>query len=169
MRFLPLVPLILVMTLGCSHQPVEVKAPDWLSYSVAKKQVKFDLIATENANNNGFNYNGYYGGNITLNVPVGWQVEISLTNRDATSTHDVILTESFENVKIPEYLTGESASIKRAYITPLFANETEHLNFIAKAGQYWLFCGVKGHGIEGMQIKFESHKNTQIPSVTINE
>ena len=167
MRTLQLSLVMFFMFLGINTATADVSLPDWVSYDATKKQVEFKLIAAKNANNNGFNYNGYYEGNITLKAPVGWQVQITLTNRDANATHDVILTEPFEQDDMPDSLTGEFSSIKRAYISPLFANETDNLRFTAKAGEYWLFCGVKGHGIEGMWIKFKSDKNGHIPSVEI--
>jgi len=138
---------------------------DWFSYDEAKKQVYFKLTSAENANNNGLNYNGYYQGNLTLKVPVNWLVNISLTNRDANATHDIILTKPFGMDNVPDELTGESSIIKRAYIAPLFSNETDNLKFTAKTGQYWLFCGVKGHGIDGMWIKLDVDALLEVPAV----
>ncbi|NOQ64242.1 MAG: hypothetical protein GQ582_07000 [Methyloprofundus sp.] len=142
--------------------------PDWMSYDIEKKQVSYQLIAAKNANNNGYNYNGYYQGNITLIVPSEWLVNISLNNGDANAVHDIILTEPFADDDMPDELTGEFAALKRAYISPLYANETDSLKFIAKQGAYWLFCGVKVHGINGMWIKLTVQDNIHKPSIKIN-
>ena len=155
--------LIIVLKSGL----VNADVPHWVTYDRSKKQVSFKLVAAENANNNGLNYNGYYQGNLTLKVPVDWQVNITLTNRDANATHDVIVTKPFEIENIPDELTGESSTIRRAYVSPLFSNETESLKFTAKIGKYWLFCGVKGHGMDGMWIKLVV--DATIPTPMIEE
>jgi len=156
--------LLLFLSVSFNSSFADALVPDWLSYDSIKKQVHIKLIATENANNNGLNYNGYSQGNITLIVPTDWLINISLTNWDASATHDLILTRPFVEDNIPSELTGEYSAIKRAYIAPLFANGTDSLSFTAKAGQYWLFCGVKGHGINGMWIKLIVN-NVQIPNI----
>lgn len=160
-----LLSLLVFLSASLNAPKADVLIPEWLSYDSAKKQAHFKLIAAKNANNNGYNYNGYYQGNISLKVPVDWLIRISLTNWDANSTHDIILTRPFVNDDIPDELTGQFSTIKRAYITPLFANESDTLSFISKAGQYWLFCGVKGHGIDGMWIKLEADNKLQSPII----
>ena len=159
--------LVFLLSFVCVFSVGSVKADitDWFTYDAVKKQVHFKLTSAENANNNGLNYNGYYQGNLCLKVPVNWSVNISLTNRDANATHDVILTKPFEIDNIPDELTGEFSVIKRAYIAPLFSNETDNLKFTAKSGQYWLFCGVKGHGIDGMWIKLDVNALLEVPVV----
>jgi len=43
------------------------------------------------------------------------------------------------------------------------------LKFKAKAGDYWIFCSVKGHGINGMSSKFKADKNISTPFITIQQ
>jgi len=136
-----------------------------MTYSPTKKSVHFRLIAAKNANNNGYNYNGYYQGNVDLQVPVDWKVTITLVNQDANAVHSVILTRPFLLDDMPDELSGEFAVIARAYTDPIFSGEQETLQFIAKEGRYWLFCGIKGHGINGMWIKFSVLKNLKIPLI----
>ncbi len=136
-----------------------------MHYDMNTKQVHFDLDAAWNANNNGYNYNGYYQDDMTLRVPAGWKVSITLTNLDAHAPHSIVLTEVFATDDIPDELTGEFSSIKRAYTDSLFANESDTMHFQAKEGRYWLFCGVKRHGIDGMWLPLNIESNLQIPVI----
>lgn len=136
-----------------------------MHYNLANKQVHFDLDAAWNANNNGYNYNGYYQDDMTLRVPTGWKISITLTNLDANAPHSIVLTEVFATDDIPDELTGEFAIIKRAYTDSLFANESDTIHFQAKKGHYWLFCGVKRHGIDGMWLPLNIEANLQTPVI----
>ena len=39
------------------------------------------LVASYNGANNGFNFDGYWGGHLLLSVPLGWRVRILCENR----------------------------------------------------------------------------------------
>ena len=143
--------------------------PSWMTYNQAKKQVNFDIVSAWNANNNGYNFNGYYQGAIELKVPADWQVRITMTNLDANAPHSMILTDPFSEDDIPDELVGEFAIFNRAYIDTVFANESSIMQFKAKAGDYWLFCGIKGHGVNGMWIKLKADPDIKMPMVDVDE
>ncbi|MCZ6495381.1 MAG: sulfocyanin-like copper-binding protein, partial [Alphaproteobacteria bacterium] len=56
--------------------------PSWMEADASRKKVKFMLVSGWNANNGALNYNGYFEGGMTIVVPVGWRVEITLRNQD---------------------------------------------------------------------------------------
>jgi len=160
-NFSQLLIVILFFNLSACTYLVRASQDNGMTYSLTEKSVHFKLIAAKNANNNGYNYNGYYQGNVDLQVPVAWKVSITLVNQDANTVHSVILTEPF----LLDDMADEFAAISRAYTDPVFSGEQETLQFTAKEGKYWLFCGIKGHGINGMWIKFSVLKNLKIPLI----
>jgi len=137
-------------------------------YDKQEKQVSFELVAAWNAKNNGYNFNGYFQDDVTIKVPSGWSVSMTLINLDANAPHSVLVSEPYTD-DIPEELTGEFAVLSRAYTETLYANERGSMKFKAKAGEYWLFCGVKGHGINGMWVKFKADKNIKLPLIEIKK
>ena len=50
-----------------------------------------DVVAGFNPNNSNWNFNGYYDGDMTVVVPQGWRVEITLTNRDGDVPHSLVV------------------------------------------------------------------------------
>jgi len=143
--------------------------PSWMTYDEEKKQVYFELVAAWNANNNGYNFNGYFQDDVTITVPTDWSVGMTLINRDGTAPHSVLVTEPYMSDDIPDELTGEFAVLARAYTDEVYANESLSMRFKAKTGDYWLFCGVKRHAINGMWIKFNVDKNIDIPYIKIKK
>ncbi len=162
--------IISLLTLSACAQLVKPRIfePSWMSYDEQKQQVSFQLVATWSANNNGYNYNGYYQDDITIQVPTDWLVSITLINRDGNAPHSIVLTEPYTD-DIPDELTGEFAVLSRAYTDAVYANESTSMKFKAKAGDYWLFCGVKDHGINGMWIKFKTDINIKTPFIEIKK
>jgi len=156
--------LSLIVVQGCM-KPIANKQPAWMQFDSQKKTVKFDLVSGDDGRNNGFNYNGYYAGNVTLKVPDGWNVEVMLTNRDGSAPHNIIVTYPYLKQKIPEYVGSEAAVLRRAYTEDAFVGQQESMRFVAKTGEYWFFCGISGHGINDMWINFEVNPSLISPEV----
>jgi len=164
-----LLPFLLATISACSS-PIKpsVFEPSWMSYDKQKQQVNIELVAAWNANNNGYNFNGYFLDDITITVPAGWLVNMTLINLDANAAHSILITEPYTD-DIPDELTGEFAVLHRAYTDSVYANESAEMKFKAKAGDYWIFCGVKGHAINGMWVKFKADKNINTPFIKIQQ
>ncbi len=141
--------------------------PSWMQYDQDKKQAHFELISAWNAKNNGYNFNGFYQDEIIISVPADWLINIKLINYDANAPHSIVVSEPYSQEDIPDELSGEFAVIKRAYTDELYANESAEMRFKAIAGQYWLFCGVKNHGIDNMWLRFNVEKNISVPRLKI--
>lgn len=167
-RFFSLVFFILIYATinACTSlfktNPVE---PNWMSYDEENKSVHFELVAAWNSNNNGYNYNGYFKGDVTIKVPADWLVSMTFINLDGSAPHSILVTNPYTTDDIPDELTGEFAVLSRAYTDSIFANETTTMKFKAKKGHYWLFCGDKGHGINDMWIKFTADTNIKTPFI----
>ncbi len=152
----------------------KVTSPSWMKAEAAKKKVEFHFISGFNANNSGWNFNGYYEGAATIVVPVEWSVEMTLINQDANSPHSMVVTKPYAPDEMPEKAGRGEAAIKRAFTTGpnegLFAGKEDTFRFKAKtAGEYYLLCGVPGHGLAGMWIKLTISAEVDAPYVEIAE
>jgi len=148
--------------------------PSWMKVDAAKKNLTVDIASGWNANNAALNFNGYYDGNMTLVVPVGWRVEMTFINRDGDNPHSIVVTEAYPPDALPEKAGREEAAIKRAYtINPLqglFAGESDSMRFkVSSADRYLLFCGVPGHGIGGMWTRLDVRDGIDAPFVEYAE
>src|SRR5213080_705492 len=79
-----LVTLSLAVPASAQQQGVD---PTWLTFDVAAKTVRFQLIAGLTGLNGALNFNGFRDGDITLVVPIGWQTEIDFRNHDGMLPH----------------------------------------------------------------------------------
>jgi sulfocyanin len=134
------------------HFPID---STWLNYDSASHTVKFELIAgLTGGAKSPFNFNGYTDGELTLTVPVGVNVIMAFSNQDGTPHSAMIIAAGGP---IPN-MAGEPA-IPRAYTRQvsqgLAQGQTDTMQFKADtAGDYLIFCGVPGHGLSGMWIRF---------------
>jgi len=143
--------------------------PSWMSYDAAKKQVHFELVAAWSANNNGYNFNGYIEDELSINVPPDWDVTMTLINLDGNAPHSIVMTEPYTDDDMPDELTGEFAIFERAYTDEAYANESMTMSFKPTVGDYWVFCGVKSHGVNGMWVKFTVDAKINTPMIEIKE
>lgn len=122
----------------------------------AAVQAPFTLVAGQTPANGEMNYNGTDHGKLTITVPQGADVVITLTNKGT-------LPHSFQ--VIPYTKTLPSAALP----TPAFPGaqaknpqiginkgQTEKITFTAaKAGRYLFICGFPGHALLGMYGIFD--------------
>jgi sulfocyanin len=152
----------------------EATSPSWMEVDAASKKVSFHFITAWSATNNGWNFNGYLEGGATVVVPVGWNVRITLYNQDGNYPHSMVVTKPYALDEMPDKATRQEAAISRAFTggpeNGVFAGNEDSLRFKAKkAGKYYLFCGVPGHGLSGMWIHLEISADADKPYVTIAE
>jgi FtsP/CotA-like multicopper oxidase with cupredoxin domain len=94
------------------------------------------LIAGYNAENNGFNFDGYGRGELMVSIPRGWRVRVTCTNRGA-------LNHSCAVVPGPMTVTP---SFRGAATPILQPGSTTRFSFVAsRAGSYRFACLVPGH------------------------
>jgi sulfocyanin len=146
--------------------------PSWMKVDAAAKHVTLDIVAGFNANNGALNYNGYYTGDMTLVVPVGWTVDIRFSNNDAMLPHSLLVTKPYAKDHFPEIAGADQVAISRAYTDNpdqgIPSPKTDKVNFAAKpAGDYYFFCGAPDHGLGGMWTKFTVDAAATRPYVTV--
>lgn len=158
--------VVLMVLSSCSkYFGVANANPSFMHVDKETKTVSFDMVAGWDGCNNAYNYNGYYAGDVTLRVPDGWNVKVVLTNRDGNAPHNIIVTYPYSRDDMPDHLSSDAAVLRRAYTEDVYVGEQESMQFIAKEGKYWFFCGIKGHGHNDMWINFEVSKSFLVPEV----
>ena len=147
---IPLVALLLaLMPAGAAAQDSQ-----YLKWDPATKTVTFELIAGGEGGKSPFNFNGYTDGEATLVVPPGVNVVMNFVQKDGTPHSAVLIAD-----KDPMPNLDGEAAIPRAYTNKVIEGlpqETKDvIRFAAPgSGSYRIFCGVPGHGLSGMWIRF---------------
>lgn len=140
--------------------------PKWLTWNPDTRTATFALIAGLTGQvKSPFNFNGYVDGELTLVVPENSTVVMNFVNEDGTPHSAVVIDD-----KEPMPNMAENAAIPRAYS----AKASEGLGYFGKdvirfkaapAGAYRIFCGVPGHGLSGMWIKFKVSPDVTEPAL----
>jgi sulfocyanin len=135
-----------------------------LSYDAATKTVTFALEAGAPGSAGPFNFNGYANGGATLVVPADCIVVINFVNLDGTPHSAELIPD-----KDPMPNMGGDPAIPDAYTTDvtqgLPQGGKDVMRFTAPpSGSFRIFCGVPGHGLSGMWIRFEVDPASKSPS-----
>jgi hypothetical protein len=97
-------------------------------------------------------FNGYWGGNLTIIVPTGWHVNIAFINRSGSFRHSLMVTRPYAPSEMPEKLRAEDG-VWGAHTEPLegiYPQEAAHMSFVAQqAGSYYLACARQTHLMDG--------------------
>ena len=158
----------LLLSLGSlcwAHPGTAQTAPSkGLSYDPATKTVTFALQAGAPGTAGPFNFNGYTNGAATLTVPPASTVVMNFVNMDGTPHSAEVIgdTGAMPNM-------GGDPAIPAAYTKDLTQGlpqgGTDVMRFTAPAsGSFRIFCGVPGHGLSGMWIRFKVDPAAKSPS-----
>jgi sulfocyanin len=146
----PLVALILaLMPAGAAAQDSQ-----YLKWDPATKTVTFELIAGGEGAKSPFNFNGYTDGEANLVVPPGVNVVMNFIQKDGTPHSAELIAD-----KDPMPNIGGEAAIPRAYTSKVVEGLPQEAKDVIRftapdSGSYRIFCGVPGHGLSGMWIRF---------------
>lgn len=148
--------------------------PSWMTIDKESRTVEMEVVAGFNINNNNWNFNGYYDGNMTAVVPAGWKVRITFSSIDGNYPHSlVVIDDPGAPDNLPTQAGREQVAIRRAYSRdPLggIYNEEDTLRFsVDEAGDYLWFCGVPGHGLGGMWVYFRVSDTDEEPYITLTD
>jgi sulfocyanin len=146
-------------------------SPSWMDWNAGKNTVEMRVKAAYNGNNGSWNYNGYYEGGITIHVPLGSTVIIHFENPDGNYPHSLLVTPPYKEEDFPDQAGRDQVALSRAYTrspTQGCHQCKEDVRFKArKAGAYYLYCGVVGHGAAGMWVHFVVSEEAEEPYITI--
>ncbi|MBP8133673.1 MAG: hypothetical protein KAY13_05335 [Zoogloea sp.] len=166
--------LVLALVAGASAnvpRPARPRpvVPDstWLDWNPTTRTMKFKLVAglTGRGAKSPFNFNGYTDGEFTLVAPMGATVVFNFVNEDGTPHSAVVIPDSE-----PMPSMSDQSAIPRAYsikaLEGLGYFATDVIRFkAAPAGAYRIFCGVPGHGLSGMWIRFSVDSSVTAPQM----
>jgi hypothetical protein len=144
----------------------------WLTSDASAKKAVIDVIAAFNENNSNWNFNGYHTGNATIQVPVGWAVEIPFHNREEEVPHSlIVIADPGDEMEHPPEAGTDLTAFPQAHtpnpIEGTGVKDKGTATFTAdRAGDYLWYCGVPGHGNAGMWIRFKVG-GVETPSMTV--
>jgi sulfocyanin len=152
------------LLVGASSGTAQTAPSKTLSYDAASKTVTFALQAGAPGSAGPFNFNGYNSGGATLVVPTGSSVVIKFVNLDGTPHSAEVIAD-----QDPMPNGGGDPAIPSAYTKDLTQglpqDGTDVMRFTAPAGgSFRIFCGVPGHGLSGMWIRFKVDPAAKAPS-----
>ena len=165
---------VLALALGAAASAEEPLVPSWMKIEKSARLVRLNIVAGWNANNGALNFNGYFGGGLTVVVPVGWSVDIAFKNTDAMLPHSLLVTKPFMPEEMPDLAGLNQVAIPRAYTNNpeegIPAPKTDTVQFVAKAaGDFYLFCGAPGHGHGGMWTRLKIDAAADAPYVIVDK
>jgi PQQ-dependent dehydrogenase (methanol/ethanol family) len=146
------------------------KVGNYTYYKASAKSVIFKLEAGLAGKNGGFNFDGYYGGQATFNVPYGWTATYEFTNSSALP-HSVMLTASLKTpltaiagplgspIQVPA--ANPTVGIKASQGTAVLSIES------SVAENLYVVCGVPGHLQAGMWDRMDISKSITTPSISV--
>lgn len=151
---------VAVVSTGLAHTD-PVKVNQFMSYDPASKTVTLSIVSAYNSNLGGFNFNGGSNGNQTITIPLGWQVNTAVMNKDAIPHSALIIAGTKPLPGAPD-----QPIIGGAYTNQLAPqNGHDTMNFkAAPAGKYWIACGIPGHAASGMYIALVIDPNAKAPT-----
>jgi hypothetical protein len=149
-------------------QPAPNIDASWLKWNAATNTATFALIAGAPAGSGPFNFNRFTEGNLIWTVPLNSTVVMNFVNEDGVPHSAEVIGGS---EPMPNMSTAPNSAIPRAYtrkvLEGMSQGETDVMRFTAAtAGNYRIFCGVPGHGLSGMWIRFKVDAAAKEPSVT---
>ncbi len=150
-------------------EELEKLTPGWMGTEDGR--VAFDVIAAWSSQNNGWNFNGYANGEITVVVPAGWRVSIEFASKDGNYPHSlVVIDDPRPEGSLPPKAGREAAAFSRAYTSKptqgMRSGKEGRISFSAdEAGDYLWYCGVPGHGPAGMWVGFKVSAEADKPYV----
>src|SRR5712691_7094583 len=130
---------------------------NWLTVDTTAKTATFQLVA---------GLTGKDGG-LTLSVPLNWKVVIAFRNHDGVLPHSAEMIDSVKPMPPGPVDPAMPRAMTVRLQQGLGTEEQETVRFVAnKAGSFLIFCGVPGHGLAGMWIRFKVSPAEKRPTLT---
>ncbi len=121
-----------------------------LSSDANAKAVSFALIASYNGANSGFNFDGYFSGNVEIDIPQGWTVTVTCGNKGPLNHSCAVVAD--EAASQPLFTSATTPNPGAG----LPAGQQASFTFKPdRTGTFRIVCLVPGHEPEGMWIVFK--------------
>ena len=130
--------------------------PSWLKSDSVKQTAEMSVIAGMNAANGNMNFNGAVGGGLEIIVPLNWHVVLHFRNNDQILPHSaevIPATDTIPESPPPAAFPHADTGRLQQGLGPDARNDVK---FTAdRAGSFYVFCAVPGHGAAGMWIRLD--------------
>lgn len=159
---------LLVTSPAVSLRAQEVR-PDWMTFDAQKQVVRLLMVGSADGSNGTMNFNGYGNGDMTVIVPFGWKVDVEFDNKGLGALpHSLVVMNEVNPLPIEGGVPAFPRALTKALIPGMMAGTTDTFEFVAnKEGRFLFFCGVTGHGVQGMWDYLVVSKEAKAPSVQV--
>jgi Sulfocyanin (SoxE) domain len=134
----------------------------WLSFDAHAKTASLRLIASYNDVYGGFNFNGYGKGQVLVEVPLGWRVNVRCMNNSSSMRHSCAIVRGVSG-RTPA-LPGAASPASQNGLPPRGAVAFSFL--ASRLGTYRIACLVPAHEQAGMWDVFEVAR-ARLPAVVL--
>ena len=140
----------------------------WLIVDTATKTATFHLVAGLTGLNGALNFNGFKDGGLTVMAPLNWNVVMLFTNHDGMLPHSAEVIDSVKLIPAGPADPAFPRAMTVRLAQGIGPEQQDTVRFVTtKAGSYMIFCGVPGHGLAGMWIKFKVSATEKRPALMI--
>jgi PQQ-dependent dehydrogenase (methanol/ethanol family) len=142
----------------------------WMYVKPKAHHVEVEVVASANANNSGFNFDGYAKGQANFIVPVGWGIEFIFSNL-GTFPHSLAIASTLK-VPVQEPLFGFGPAETGNAIGGIKAGVYQVMGISplpSDAGKYYLVCKVPGHIQSGMWDYITISRTATMPSIQVTK
>jgi FtsP/CotA-like multicopper oxidase with cupredoxin domain len=140
--------LVAVVCSGCgsANAPAPLPLQRLLSADAKTKTATLSLIAAYNDAYGGFNFDGYGKGQVLVEIPKGWRVEINCTNNAADVRHSCAVVHGVSATS-PAF-PGWASEHPTLGLAP---HSSTSFSFVAtRTGSFRIACLVPNHETAGM-------------------
>lgn len=137
----------------------EMTMPSWFSVDNGARTVDMTITAGLTDKQNYWNYNGATNGEMTITVPQGYTVSITLVNNDPMMAHSLGISSQTSgfgaNVDTNPAFPGAITPNPTSMVDGTMPGQEASIEFVAAtAGNYSMVCYVPGHAAVGMWVRF---------------
>ena len=141
--------------------------PTTFQWNATTKTFTYLLLGGMEGGKGPFNYNRAMDGELTITVPVGATAVITFVNEDGVPHSAEVIAD-----KDPMPTEGGHPAIPRAYTIKSVEGMAQGAKDVMRfkgteAGTFRIFCGVPGHGLSGMWVRFNVSASATEPSVAL--
>ena len=164
---------LVCLSLWLQGSAVSVRAeeirPDWMTFDAQRRVVRLLMVGSADGSNGTMNFNGYGNGEMTVIVPLGWKVAVEFQNKGLGALpHSLAVISEVKPLPIEGGVPAFRGALTNKLVPGMMAGTTDTFEFVAnKEGQFLFFCGVTGHGVQGMWDYLVVSKEAKSPSVQL--
>ena len=144
------------------HDPADhagMGMTDWFHVDEANEGVHMTITAGLTDAVNYWNFNGATNGEMTITVPVGYEIVIDFKNNDPAMAHSLGISAETGGfgamVDATPAFDGAVTQNPASMTDATMPGEEERIQFTADtAGEYTMVCYIPGHAATGMWIRF---------------